>query len=107
MLSVKKTNENGKRDHLVGKEIYRMVMALSDEQETKVIELLKQLLHCDKSTKTPSFPLISNKSLVLEVKAEFRLLGSEWVNINALEQEILQKEIKKSVKTIKKDVLKF
>lgn len=78
-----------------------MIMSLSDKQETAVIELLKQLLHCDKSTKTTSFPF-SNKSLVLEVKAAFRLLEGEWVNINASEQEILQKEIKKSVQKVKK-----
>ena len=94
-------NENAKRDYLVGEEIYRMIVSLSVKQETAVIELLKQLLHCDKSAKTPSFPL-SNKSLVLEVKAEFRLLEGEWVNINASEQEILQKEIKKSVQKVKK-----
>lgn len=88
-----------KHNH-VDEGVYKMIIALSEVQEARVVELLKQLLHCDKSTEKSSFPLF-NKSIVLEVNTTFRLSEGEWININALEQENVEKKINKSISNVK------
>lgn len=75
-----------------------MIASLSEDHQKRVVEQLKQLLHCDKKS---SFPLI-NKSILLEVYAAFHQLEGEWLNMDIFGQELLNREIAETVKSVKK-----